>query len=205
MHREEGGIVLRFKSEKELSQQSESGQMSQAVIRQLRAALQADVDQSVPGQKAPKPKSQGRANVPGESKGEASVRLALTAAFGSWERGGEVLAECRPFQTRQFRADFTLPRWRISAEIDGWRHHGRSLSDHHSDRERAIFFASHDWLVFPVSHAQALKETPLLVDAISRAMSLRTPTPRELIQITDIPHKHGVWHQMTVLDDTGIT
>lgn len=191
--------MFRIRSEQDLKDQSASGGMSEAVYRQLQGALKACNPTSKDSPATTKPGTPRSKKVKGESKGEAAVRLALIAAFGCWSKGGEVVIECRPFDTRQFRADFALPRYRISAEVEGWSHHGRSLSDHHRDRERAMFFASHDWLVFPVSHAQALKEAPLLVDAIARAMSLRSPTRRECVRIDPIPHKHGVWHRMHVL------
>jgi len=134
--------------------------------------------------------------VSGESPGEASVRMALFAAFGDWFKGGEVVPELRPFQARKFRADFAVVRFRLSIEIDGWCFHGRMLEDHESDRERGLFFSSHDWLAFRVSHGQAINNPGMLIDAIDAAMKLRQPVPREDIVLSPIEHKHGVWYQL---------
>lgn len=124
------------------------------------------------------------------------MRLALVAAFGDWNSGGEVVQELIPFSTRAFRADFALPRWSCALEVDGWSFHGMKKEDHHRDRERGNFFAMHDWLLFRVSHGQALKETGALVDAIAHAMTLRDPIPREAIELEPRPHKHGVWYKL---------
>lgn len=132
----------------------------------------------------------------GESKGEASVRLALLASFGDWHKGGEVIQELAPFRSRKFRADFALVRYRISVEVEGWTHHGRSLDDHHGDRLRSMFFAKHDWLVFNLSHGQALKDAGLLIDSVAHAMTLRTPTDRDKFVVERWPHKNGVWYQL---------
>lgn len=132
----------------------------------------------------------------GESKGEAAVRIALTAAFGQWFDGGEVLQECLPFSTRQYRTDFALPRYRIAVEVDGWQHHGKSLDDHHKDRERARFFARNGWLMFPVSHGQATKESGELVGCLADALKIVQPIPRSAIDIETIHRVAGNWHRI---------
>jgi hypothetical protein len=153
-------------------------QINPSIAAQIRAA-EAEIKA---GPKAIKPalqqKKQAEAKVSSESKGEASVRVALIHAFGDWFAGGEVVAEFRPFLSREFRADFALPRYRIYVEIDGWEHHGKSLDAHHDDRERGLFFSQYDWLPFRVSHKQATKEPTMLVDAITKAMAVRSASDR---------------------------
>ena len=63
-----------------------------------------------------KPKGSSR-TVVGESKGEFSIRLALSSEFGWWDDGGELVQELMPFTGRRFRCDFALPRWRLSIEL----------------------------------------------------------------------------------------
>ena len=133
----------------------------------------------------------------GESKGEAAVRMALLSAFGDWHKGqGEVVQELMPFQTRRFRADFALPRYKVTVEVQGWSHHGRSLSDHHGDRERDMFFAKHNWLAFNISHGQALKQTNELIDAVAHVMTLREAIDRSAVELESVPHKHGIWWRL---------
>ena len=141
--------------------------VSAAVASQLKRQL---ADQVAPGNPRKKQKSPSK---PTESAGEASARIALIHAFGDWFRGGEVVQEFLPFTTHEYRADFALPRYKIYVEVDGWQHHGKSLTAHHSDRERGLWFSRHDWLPFRVSHQQAKCHTTYLVEAISQAMSYR--------------------------------
>ncbi len=191
---------------------SDSSGMSDWASRQIKAAL-AESSSKSPDKPARDeagsglPRVQGRAvksgkgvsanTVKGESAGEARVRMALCAAFGDWFRNkGEVIQELMPFQTRRFRADFALVRHRISVEVMGWHAHGQHLAEHHRDRERANWFARHDWLVFEVSHGQALGDLSDLIDGISEAMALRTPVPREAIKLIEVPHKNGIWYRL---------
>jgi hypothetical protein len=132
----------------------------------------------------------------GESKGEASVRLALIGRFGDFLEGGEVVQELIPFEGRRFRADFALPRYSISVEVEGWSHHGAFLNDHHKDRERSMYFARHNWLTFQLSHGQALKQTAELIDGIEQAMLLRVAEPRDAICLFPVPHKNGTWYKL---------
>lgn len=133
----------------------------------------------------------------GESAGETSVGLALRAAFGDWFRNeGEVVQELMPFSTRRYRADYALPRYRICVEVMGWHAHGQHLKEHHKDRQRSSFFARHDWLMFEVSHGQALGDLSGLIDDIAHAMTLRAPTERSLLDIQSVPHKHGFWYRL---------
>ena len=176
--------------------------LSNWAANQIEAALATEGKKSAAGtdKKTAKATGKGKTKVlSGESPGEASVRLALMAAFGDWQRGGEVVAELMPFRTRRFRCDFALPRWRYYIEVDGWSHHGEFLEDHHSDRERGLFFSSHDWLPFRVSHDQAINNPGMLVDAIAAAMQFRNPISRESLELETIPHKHGVWYRLQVL------
>lgn len=180
---------------------NDGGGMSDWAARQIAHALEDSKSSGGhSGQGSPKKQTQAASKrVVGESKGEAAVRLALLAAFGDWHRGGEVVAELIPFQTRRYRADFALPLRRVSIEIDGWRHHGEFLSDHLADRERGLFFASHDWLAFRIAHGQAINNPSMLVDAVSRCLQYRPSIPREAIEIELVPHKHGVWHRLRYL------
>lgn len=167
--------------------------MSASVARQIEKALKDRDDSSLMDQVKTGKKP---AQVVGESQGEASVRLALLAAFGDWHKGGEVVQECMPFTTRRYRADFALPRIRAYVEVDGWNFHGRTKSAHHKDRERSRFFARHNWIGFQVSHGQALHDTSDLIEAIADLMTHRTPVPRDWIHLEKKEHKHGVWWQL---------
>jgi hypothetical protein len=122
------------------------------------------------------------------------------AAFGEWHRGGEVVQELIPFRTRRFRCDFALPRARLYVEVDGWSGHGQFLEDHHSDRERGLFFSAHDWLPFRVSHDQAINNPGMLVDSIAAAMKCRALVSRESIELETVQHKHGVWYRLNYVD-----
>lgn len=183
-----------------LGQSGISGWASSQIEKALADSTKGGRGQANPGQANQKKASRGsqshQRQIVGESPGEASVRLALIAAFGDWHNGGEVVAELMPFRTRRFRADFALPRARITAEVEGWSHHGFSLSDHEADRERGLFFASHDWLAFQVSHGQAVNNPGMLVDAIAKAMTYRTLAPRESIELEAVPHKRGTWYRL---------
>lgn len=195
-----GSKTMRVTSKTFLNQLQTEKRVSSSVAAQLSSAFDS-MQKEGPSRKGRKPKqSGGRALVaqgrPSESKGEAAVRLALLAAFGSWHDGGEVIQELMPFPDRRYRADFALPRFNITCEVEGWTHHGRSLDDHHSDRLRSMFFAKHNWLVFNLSHGQALKEAGYLVDSIAHAMSLRTPIDRDQISVSPVPHKHGFWYRL---------
>lgn len=164
--------------------------------KQLKQAL-ADLSS---GQRiaAPCPIKKASKAVAVESEGEAYVRIALVGAFGDWYRGGEVVSELIPFTDRNFRCDFALPRYRIYVEVDGWQHHGKSLDDHHSDRERGLYFSARDWLPFRVSHSQAKAITGELVDAITTAMALRDPLERDLITI-EPASRSGRWNRLAML------
>jgi hypothetical protein len=155
------------------------------------------------------PRARGRAGpriVTGESKGEASVRLALQAAFGLWDDGGEVVAELMPFvhEGKRYRVDFALPRHRCYVEIDGWAFHGFTKEAHHSDRIRGLYFSARGWLPFRVSHGQALQSPHILVEALQEAIALRSPVPRDSVSIVKVPHKHGVWYRL-ITDENEIT
>lgn len=197
---------MRITNAAHLSQLKNANKVSSAAAAQIEAALKHTSGSKMAARKSGSgsPGPQRRAikqGEQGESKGEASVRLALVSAFGDWASGGEVVQELIPFSTRAFRADFALPRWKVCLEVDGWSFHGMKKEDHHKDRERGNFFAMHDWLLFRVSHGQALKETGALIDAIAHAMTLRTPCPREAIELEPKPHKHGVWYKLHYVDD----
>jgi len=159
----------------------------QEQIKAAKAQLRAD-QKRLKGKSTPKP---------AESKGEASVRLALTHAFGDWFAGGEVVAELEPFAHRAFRADFALPRYRAAIEVDGWQHHGRTLYAHHSDRLRGIYFAQFGWVCFRVSHKQALSDTPILIDAIQTYINRTEPTSRESISVVRVTTHKGFYHKLT--------
>lgn len=131
-----------------------------------------------------------------ESAGEAWLRIALTAEFGDWFEGGEVVCELQPFKNRKFRADIALPRWFIYGECDGWNYHGRHLSDHHDDRLRAMYFSRFNWLPFRVSHSQAKNNLPELIDSIKSAMTYRQPLPRS--ELTIVKHKHASGYRCTM-------
>ena len=171
--------------------------MSSWASEQIEAALRTGNSKSAKkGVNAQKPGTPR--HLKGESPGEASVRMALYAAFGDWQRGGEVVPELMPFKTRRFRADFALPRYKLAIEVDGWSHHGEHKDDHHRDRERGLFFSSHDWLPFRVSHGQAINSPGMLVDAIASAMTYRQPLAREVIEIVPVEHKNGVWYRLNL-------
>lgn len=159
----------------------------QAQIKAAQAQLQAD-QKKRRGQCIPKS---------AESKGEASVRVALVHAFGDWFSGGEVVSELELFAKRAFRADFALPRYRAVVEVDGWSHHGRTLSAHHSDRLRGIYFAQFGWVCFRVSHKQAVSDTPLLIDAIQTYINRTEPTSRESISVVRVTTHKGFYHKLT--------
>lgn len=95
------------------------GGMSDSISRQLEAALSEDsVSPSRPARNSKQSgRSSGKPRVSGESKGEASVRLALLDAFGDWFNGGEVVQEVIPFPDRRYRVDFSLVRYRAYIEV----------------------------------------------------------------------------------------
>lgn len=169
--------------------------MSEWAIKQIEAQFSASST-------AKKKTSKSRKLVVGESPGEASLRLALRAAFGEWHSGGEVVQELIPFQERGFRADFALPRYRIYVEVLGWSVHGQYKADHLTDCERALFFSSRDWLPFYASHATATQRPGSVIDAISAAISVRKACPRSDIQLRKQTHKQGVWYHLVARESS---
>lgn len=162
-----------------------------AIARQVKAAeLEAKASaQRKAGIKGPSPKKASSPKTSGESKGEASLRIALVHAFGDWFTGGEVVSELVPFSERNYRADFALPRYRIYVEVDGWSHHGKHLDSHHEDRERGLFFSQYDWLPFRVSHKQATQNPMMVVDAIKRVLTVRKGCERNELSVQKIQGK----------------
>lgn len=190
---------MQIRSLKELDRVSKDSPISPSIRAQLEAELKKQ------------PKVAGRANgrrkgvgspapppelTPQGSKGEQALEPALTKAFGIWAKGGEVVRELIPFPERNFRADFALPRYRITVEVEGWTHHGASLDDHHDDRLRGLYFAARDWLIMNVSHGQALNEHELIIESIRSAMSLRPATNRAHIEIEEIKTAKNLWHRL---------
>jgi len=105
---------MRITNAAQLSQLKSANKVSSAAAAQIEAALKQSTAGSAEDAGSLKSSiSHHRRSVKsgerGESKGEASVRLALVSAFGDWNAGGEVVQELIPFSTRAFRADFALP------------------------------------------------------------------------------------------------
>lgn len=171
---------MRITNVAELKKLVSDGRLGAGASAQIKNALTEAEAQAKKKAVAQKP---ARKASGGQSVGEAAVAVALRHTFGDWFDGGEVVPEFKPFANAGYRADFALPRYRISVEIEGWQHHGRSLDDHHADRKRGMYFARYNWLVFRISHRQAIKETGDLLDAIAGAMSLREPCDRQLLSI----------------------
>lgn len=183
----------------ELAGGTQAGRISPAQ-RQLKQALaEFEAEQRSP---APCPIRKAKKAVSVESQGEAYVRIALIAAFGSWEAGGEVVAELIPFSDRNYRTDFALPRFRVAVEVDGWSHHGRFLDDHNSDRERGLHFARHDWLVIRVGHGQAKTLAGELVECISDVMKIREPVSRESVQM--VKAGSGRWSRLVAQNNDNL-
>ena len=180
-------------SKRHQAQSGAGGGMSDWAVQQIQAQLKASEE---PAFGAKGEKSKPHKPVAGESPGEASLRLALRAAFGDWHQGGEVVQELIPFQDRGFRSDFALPRYRIYVEVLGWSVHGQHKADHLMDCERGLFFSSRNWLPFYASHGTATQRPGNVVDALTAAISVRTACPRSQIQLLKKPHKHGVWYQL---------
>ena len=188
---------MRITNKQDLDRLLGGNQVSHHISQQLERAFTAQ--QAALKTAPPSPIAQAKKAVLVQSEGEAYVRIALISAFGDWFSGGEVASELAPFSKRKFRADFALPKYRVYVEVDGWQHHGRSLDDHHSDRERALYFSQYDWLPFRVSHSQAKALSAQLIDAIKGAMSLRTPLPRETVHISK--NASGRWCQLLNTQD----
>lgn len=190
---------MHIRDSKTLKALRDRQQISPMVAEQLARELsQPAKRRSVTGKQAGRRGGPTPRIVTGESQGEAAVRLALQAAFGRWEDGGEVVAELMPFvhEGKRYRVDFALPRHRYYIEVDGWAFHGFTKEAHHDDRIRGLYFSARGWLPFRVSHGQATQSPHILVEALQEAMALREPAPRESISIVPVPHKHGVWHEL---------
>lgn len=61
---------------------------------------------------------------------------------------------------RRYRLDLAFPEHKIAIEVDGFRHHGKYLSDFRRDRVRQNLLVAHGWKVLRVP-AGDLRRDPL--------------------------------------------
>lgn len=190
---------MRLKSQAELQTMLNKGSISESAAKQVRRQF------STVNAKQPVRRASGQTQkrkfpiAPLQSEGEAVLGIALRAHFGHWHDGGEVVEELVVFPSEtQIRVDYALPRWQVYIEIEGWTHHGRSIDDHHADRDRLNFLASRNWHRFAVTHWQATKAAMTLVEKVEACLSLREEIAREHCVITCRDLLSGQhWHDLT--------
>lgn len=192
---------MHIRSLRELERAKTDSSMSSSVLSQIETALKAARGRKTKSSKSKKlaPAQAQLQQVVSElgSAGEEALGTVLMQEFGQWSAGGEVVRELMPFTENRYRADYCLPRFLISIEIQGWTHHGKSVGDHHGDRMRELYFAARNWLVINVSHGQALKEHAVILETLKMAMSRRQPIPREQIQIHEHITLKNKWYKMS--------
>lgn len=57
--------------------------------------------------------------------------------------------------------------------MDGWKDHGKSLAGFKRDREKWLLFATHGWLVIPISREQIVKDLENVIELIDKCVKQR--------------------------------
>lgn len=176
---------MRVNNKQALKRMVKDGALGERAARQIGYELEGITSESKKGsQWASGNKRSAHAGVLKQrSPAESALEKVLVAEFGWWNEGGELVAELHPFEDRQVRVDFAIPRWRIYLECDGWTHHGAFLAAHHNDRARGMLFSARDWLPFRVSYKQAVEEGDWIVQHVREAMENRVPAGKGEIHI----------------------
>lgn len=105
---------------------------------------------------------------PQRSKGsppQERLWAAVYAVYGEravWEFKGAVPG-------RRFRCDIAIPDRSLLLEIDGWRHHGKTLSAFKSDRRKQNLLAKHGWYVLRFFRAE-------IYDSIDKCLAIIAET-----------------------------
>lgn len=190
---------MRLKSEAELKTMLNDGSISESAAKQLRVQFASIGTIKAVSQTAQRPRKPKPRLTATQSEGEAVLALALRSQFRHWHDGGEFVEELvvYPGETK-IRVDFALPRWQVYIEVEGWTHHGRSIEDHHADRDRLNFLSSRNWHRFAVTHAQATKSAMKLVEQVDRCLRLRTALARDAICVScrELPSGQH-WHELS--------
>ena len=177
---------MRIRNKAHLRRLHKDQRLSGTALKQIERSLASSHESDTTTERTPERQRQTKPVHPTStpnSPGELSVARALEAAFGRWEKGGELVQELVVAPPRRYRVDFALPRWRLYVEVLGWRNHGFELNDHHRDCQRLLFLSARDWLPFHVTHAQALHETHQLIEALEAARQWRNAIPRQAITL----------------------
>lgn len=99
---------------------------------------------------------------------------ALVEKYGRFFNFGEVIYELRDIiPGRKFEADIALPNYKVVIEMDGWKDHGKSLAGFKRDREKWLLFATHGWLVIPISREQIVNDQENVIDLIDKCVKQR--------------------------------
>lgn len=76
---------------------------------------------------------------------------------------------------RNFSVDIAFPDVKCAIEVDGWQHHGKTLSAFKSDRKRQNLFVEHGWRVLRFFPGEISSDMDAIVATISRV--IENPTP----------------------------
>ena len=80
-----------------------------------------------------------------------------------WEHRGAI-------PNRRFVVDIAFPECKLAIEVDGWQHHGKTLSAFKSDRTRQNLFVVHGWRVLRFFPGEILKNMAGCVGTIKAAL-----------------------------------
>lgn len=70
---------------------------------------------------------------------------------------------------RRFRLDIALEQERICVEVDGWQHHGRTLSGFKKDREKQNLLTQHNWKILRFTAGDIYRNVRGCVETIRNA------------------------------------
>lgn len=73
---------------------------------------------------------------------------------------------------RRFSVDIAFPRVKLAIEVDGWQHHGKTLSAFKNDRTRQNLFVIHGWRVLRFFPGEISKDSKSCVDTIKLALTM---------------------------------
>ncbi len=100
--------------------------------------------------------------------------LALVEKYGRFFNSGDAIYELKDIiPGRKFEADIALPNFKVVIEMDGWKDHGKSLAGFKRDREKWLLFATHGWLVIPISREQIVKDLENVIELIDKCVKQR--------------------------------
>lgn len=71
---------------------------------------------------------------------------------------------------RRFRIDIAFPEVKLAIEVDGWQHHGKTLSAFKNDRKRQNLFVVSGWRVLRFFPGEISANLPGCVETVKSAI-----------------------------------